>query len=319
MILNKDQILSIVPNSKISSNGKNVKTNCPECGQNEFYISVTKPYNPGQCWRKVKCGYRCNIYSLLKHYDLLREFLKERYGGKYSEKIESFLESTVKEELNLEVEECILPLGYKKLESHEYITERGFGDNLGIEFGITKIDPKYRNYVIFPIAQDGLNVAFVSRSKFKKKFCEENGILRYRNSESSFEKILFGIDDVEKGNVVIIVEGLFDKFAIDRFLKKYGIDNVKCCCTFGAHFSTHHIFRLLSKGVDEVTIMYDSDAIKMIKRTLSDVEYIFKEVNVAWGLKGDPDESSDEELLDSFLNAKSSTAFQYEILESKLK
>jgi DNA primase len=318
MILNKDQLLSIVPNSKLSSNGKNIKTNCPECGQNEFYISLTKPYNPGQCWRKVKCGYKCNIYSLLKHYDLLREFLKERYGGKYSEKIESFLESTVKEELNLEIDECILPLGYKKLESHEYITERGFNDNLGIEFGITKINPKFKNYVIFPIRQNCEIVAYVSRSIFNKDFCEQNQILRYKNSESSFEKILFGIDDVEKGDVVIIVEGLFDKFAIDRFLKKNNL-SAKCCCTFGAHFSTYHIFMLLSKNVENVAIMYDPDAIKMIKRTLSDVEYLFKDVVVAWGLKGDPDESSDEEILDSLLKAKNSTAFQYEILESKLK
>lgn len=319
MILDKDQILSIVPNSKLTSNGKNVKTNCPECGQNEFYISLTKPYNPGQCWRKVKCGYRCNIYSLLKHFDLLKEFLKERYGGKYSEKIESFLESNTKEELNFEIEECVLPLGYKKIDSHKYLTERGFGENSNIEFGITKIDPKFKNYIIFPIYQDGLIVAYVSRSIYNKRFCEENKILRYKNSESYFEKILFGIDDVEKGDVVIIVEGLFDKFAIDRFLERNNIKGFKCCCTFGAHFSVYHIFKLLSKEIDSIVVMYDSDAIKMIKRTLSDVEYLFKNVTVAWGLNGDPDESSDEEILDSLLNAKNSTAFHYEILESKLK
>ena len=74
-----------------------------------------------------------------------------------------------------------------------------------------------------------------------------NVIPKYKNSVTDFSKALYGFDELYH-DVVVLVEGVLDKRAIDR---KVGMP---CVATFGAHISVEQIELLKLKGVKKVCI-----------------------------------------------------------------
>jgi len=273
MKLTKAQLFSIL-DSPVMWKKTDILANCPWCGKREFYVSLDENHL-FNCVRKKNCGETGNIYKLLKklgRFDLTN--FKDNVSN--TQVLSELHQDAFKEEININLQECKLPLGFKRIYNDEYLASRGFKNN---DFndnivGYSRVDSKLQNYVIFVIIQDYKQVAWMGRYKATKKEIKElelkskRKIIRYKNSfGTDFSKILGGHDNLIENvtKTVILVEGLFDKKNIDDKLGLKNNDELKCCFTFKCHVSKEQIYRLNQKGVDNVILLYDSDVLDKVK------------------------------------------------------
>lgn len=239
---------------------------CPLCGkERHFYISKKT-----QMWDCKKCGSEGNIFKLLKYLD--KFYL---LGGKSVQDVEKINSIRHTLEKNIEVVEkeleepkVKLPVGWKVLKnSNAYLIGRGITPELCLRynFGATTLVNKYAGYVIVPIYDNGVVRGFIGR--YGAKVVPE-GKLRYSNSlHTKFSKLLFGYDEITKNTItVILVEGIFDKIAVDKVLNLWNNEEIKCVATFGKKISEEQIKKLELKGISRVILLYDFDAVKDIKK-----------------------------------------------------
>lgn len=291
---------------------------CPFCGkESHFYINkVTQKFD---C---KKCGEVGNIYKLLR-------FLEKTYllGGATIEAVETI--ESVREMLASELEsneltltqlpEIKMPVGWKVLKkSNPYLMSRGITPELckRYEFGTTKMFRKYDNYILIPIRDNGEVRGFIGRYGSKKV---PDGKLRYNNSiGTQFSQLLFGYDEITQNtNTVILVEGVFDKIAVDKVLDLWRNEDIKCVCTFGKKISEEQIAKLKIKGVARVILLYDFDAIKEIKKFGLELENHFV-TDITFTNKKDIDECTNEEALMVFTKLYKPRSFNIDII-GKLK
>jgi len=253
-MIDKQDVISLLSNTKLTADG-NIRANCPWCNKNEFYINVNKSHFPFQCWRKNACGVEGNLFKLLKYLNRL-DLLPEKDNLDISQNLELLVkqERYVSPVELTELPTCLLPVGFKRIYSNEYLESRNFFNFEKYKVGTTSLLQKFRDYVIIVIEQNEKEVAFVSRYTGSDKDC-----VRYKNSVSDFESILFGLDDITNETEVIIVEGIFDKINIDYRLELDKSNKTKCVCTFGAKISDKQIQLLKSKNIKDVILFFDND------------------------------------------------------------
>ena len=291
---------------------------CPFCGiEQHFYINKKT-----QMFDCKKCGEFGNIYKLLRFLDktyLLNGATIENTDTIVS--IRSMLASELESsEVSVtELPEVKMPVGWRVLRnSNPYLLNRGITPELceRYKFGSTKMLRKYDNYVLIPIYDGGKIRGYVGRYGSKRV---PEGKLRYNNSiGTQFAQLLFGYDDItENTATVILVEGIFDKIAVDKVLKLWESEEVKCVCTFGKKISAEQIEKLKVKGVSRVILLYDVDAIKDIKRYSIELENHFV-TSITYTTKKDIDECTAEEALAVFANLKRPREFNVDVI-GKLK
>ena len=296
------------------------KCDCPFCGkESHFYINRLT-----QMWDCKKCWQSGNLYKLLKFLDKLyllggrtvkerealvsvREMLEERVTGDGTEELS-------------EMPEVKLPAGWKVLKNGSpYLDGRGVSaeECRRYEIGSTKIFPKYKNYIIIPIRDDGVIRGFIGRYASKSV---PRDALRYNNSlGTEFARLLFGYDEIVEGKTetVILVEGVFDKIAVDRVLDTWSDDSIKCVATFGKKISDYQISKLVRKQVGSVVLLYDYDAIREIKRYGLELEKFFI-TNITFTTRKDIDECTRDEALEVFNHLQEPHAFAEDVI-GKLK
>lgn len=212
-----------------------------------------------------------------------------------------------------------MPVGWKVLaKSNPYLISRGIKpkDCIRYNIGSTDMFRKYRDYILIPIYDDGKIRGFIGRYGAKRV---PEGRLRYSNSiGTEFSELLFGYDEInDKTDTVIIVEGVFDKFAVDRHLRLWDGDEIKCVCTFGKKISDRQIKKLMLKGVTNVILLYDFDAIREIKKYGLELEKYFV-TSITYTNKKDIDECTHEEALEVFTHLKKPQEFNVDVI-GKLK
>lgn len=281
MKLSKDKLFSILKNP-IMWKSNDVLANCPECDKREFYISLNENH-PFNCVRKKKCGFQGNIYTLLNKLGI-KEESNFKPDVKWSSNVQNTLLDGVEDTINIDLQEIALPLGFRRIYNDSYLNKRGFiKDDYDIyQVGITNLDRSLINYIIFVIYNDFKPVATIGRFKGTKEECELLKKPRYKNSESDFEKILGGYDELEKDvtETVILVEGLFDAKNIIDLLDLKNNSSTKCCYTFKCHVSDAQLYKLQLKGIKKILLMYDSDVLDKIKETAMQLSKHF-EVQIA--------------------------------------
>lgn len=320
MKLTLDELKGLISINGLDRRKENAIGKCPSCNEDEFGISLSDNHRFG-CYRKKACGFSGNIFTLLRYLGKSIEEVKP--GFEIRARLENKLQIEQEEKLSLELEDCAMPLGWKRVMDHWYLNERGFEpkDYERFEVGVTKLDSRFREMVIFKVPQNGSNKAYIARSTKSKKEIEsinkqlkQEGskakVLRYKNSESEYGKLLFGIEEcTEKTHTVIIVEGLLDKVNTDRQLKLTEQEEIKCVCSFKCGCSGEQILLLQQLGVDTIVLLYDPDVIKDIKKAAFDLENYFN-VFVGYDEMGrDPGDMLEEDFEEVFKNLKTPTEF----------
>jgi DNA primase len=187
-----------------------------------------------------------------------------------------------------------LPDFYKRTFSHPYLKGRGFtyDDYDYFAVGTTgKLNRRFNDYVIFPVIDGGDVVGYVARHILSKseidahnrraKVSGDYRIQRFCNStENDFVKLLYNYDAVREGETetVILCEGIFDVVALVRKLDLYDNPRIAAVATFGKKISQTQIYKLQTKGVSNIVVGYDGDAVDATKQTASELSRYFEEL-----------------------------------------
>ena len=277
-ISDEDLRNEVLINPKYNPRTNQYTCTCNFCGK-ESHMYVDKTSQLFDCKR---CGESGNIYKLLRYVDKL--YLLQGATVTVRETIES-VRSLLAEEREQEQEDTIpelpvihMPVGWRVLTAgNAYLQVRGVSAEEAVryEIGATRMFKKYRNYILIPIRDGGAVRGFIGRYAARRV---PEGQLRYNNSVGTeFGSLLFGYDEIVAGatTTVILVEGVFDKISVDRFLGLWTAPEVKCVATFGKKISAVQINKLVTKQVRRVILLYDFDAVKDIKRYGLELEKFF--------------------------------------------
>jgi hypothetical protein len=239
---------------------------CPDCGRNDkFAILFGDKGGVSHCFY---CSTAYPLFRLLKNIGR-EDLLDKQYEHKENITLAPLNQLNVSDD-NLTAE---LPIGYRRIKFDQYLSDRGFTEDQYDRFGVglSDLDPRVHDKLIFTIYQKGKLAGWMARSRNSKEWhkenlrkCKELGhplVLRYRNSENDFSKMLGGLDEItEETHTVILVEGLMDKANIDRMMGLYNHPSVKCCFTFGSDLSSSQA-NLIPSTVETVVLMYDDGTI----------------------------------------------------------
>lgn len=248
---------------------------CDECGKSDkFAILFTKDSGIVHCF---KCSHITSLFNYLKNTN--RSHLIERNSVSVKDEIKS-LDEDIEEKEQIEQQEIDKPRGFKRVYFDEYLEERGFTEE---QYNLFKVgqstDLRFVDHIVFLIYNNNKLVSWLARSRKSYEWHKKNLkdfkdrkaklVLRYYNSEGTeFSNILGGYDEIIEGetDTVILVEGITDKANVDRKLDLYSKSDMKCCFTFGHNFSENQAKLLKRKGVKNLIMMYDPDALKEIEK-----------------------------------------------------
>lgn len=307
------ELKSLLTNPKMGSKNHYV-CDCPFCGkERHFYISRST-----QLWDCKKCGEEGNIVRLLSHLGKL--FMLGQFKSIERGKIKSlseFVEDDYEEKIEtLDVKSCKPPIGFKRIESDEYLLSRKMklSNFSKFKIGYTKLVPSLKNYIIFLIEEDGECKGYISR--YTKPIPKGSKKLRYNNAKNvNFSHLLFGYDEITKNTeTVIVVEGLFDKITLDNFLGLDEDESVKCVATFGKKISKFQVLKLQSKNVKNVVLIYDYDAIKEMKKYSIILDNYFN-VKIGFTFSKDINDSNRKEVFEIFDRLKNPIEFNKKIVK----
>lgn len=339
----QEVIESLISDAKVDHKGENLYGTCPECGGNEFGISLGDNHLY-RCFRGKQCGIVGNIYTLLKlvgRTELIkdRDFYKETDVFKPLEKRSLSFSSEPEEQE--ELPNLKMPVGWRQVSSHPYLEGRGFTEAqfAKYEVGTTRLAKKFKNFVIFAIRQ-GFNIkGYVARNLLDKETIDaktkevkewnkanpelEPRIppLRYSNSaETDFSKIVYGIDEVVDGitKTIIIVEGLFDKINLEIICPELFEDKeIVVVCTWGKKVSPTQQKIIKEKELQKAILLYDPDAINDSKRYGSELKYCVSEVEVGYLDEKDPGDLTADEFYEVMMNLETPEQFSQNRLQKK--
>jgi 5S rRNA maturation endonuclease (ribonuclease M5) len=247
---------------------------CVFCGK-ESHMYISRKTQLFDC---KKCGTTGSIYKILKHLDKL--YLLGDKTIQDTDTIRSVRQIQDEESVDkkqVDLPHVNMPLGFSICIDDEYLLSRGISNKDCVRYNIgkTKLVSRYKDYILFPIYNNEDLKGYLGR--YANKVVPDDK-LRYNNSlHTDFASLLYGYDNIVIGKTttVIIVEGVFDLFNVDKSLKLYDSPEVKCICTFGKKISDNQIQMLIDKNISNVIISWDFDAIKEIKRYSIELEYYF--------------------------------------------
>jgi len=265
-----------------------VNIQCPFCDDHSNHLGIAIDTKKVHCWR---CG-KHSLFDLIKEIDGIYSshhvyrVLKE-FKGDINDII---VKSTVKENklastfnFPKEFSKKFPPIAIDYLKSRNFVPVEYYINKYDLYWGGSIVGNfKYR--IIFPVKVNGSIVSFVGR--------DVTDILepRYKNcpkvlSTIAIENTFFNVDNCF-GNKVILVEGPFDVMRIGD----------GCIGSFGIQLSDSQI-KFLSSNYDEVTIVFDSDAIEVAKFVANQIGPFLNKVRVIHLEKGfDPATLPDEDI-----------------------
>lgn len=312
-VISDSDLRELIKIEKSTHTGQYIAT-CPFCGkEGHFYINKVT-----QVWDCKRCGESGNIYKLLRFFDKL--YLVQGTSVEVRETIRGLREVEEAEEETLtQLPEISMPVGWKPFSKpNAYLQGRGVTLSIAqrYEMGETRMLSKFKNYILIPIRDEGRICGFIGRYADKHV---PDGKLRYNNSVGTqFAQLLFGYDEItDNTKTVVLVEGVFDKIAVDRYLHLWNDELVRCCCTFGKKISSAQILKLKQKKIRRVVLLYDFDAVKEMKKygIILNQDFI---TDIVFTTKKDIDECTPEEAIAVFERTYKPDDFNVDVI-GKLK
>lgn len=253
---------------------------CPFCGgrYDKFGVLLLEEGGVFNCFRCEKKGSLFQLLTKLRRLDLVLD--RENDNFTYQDKLESFLKLGDLEEKDLTIKPVKGPLGFRTINFDPYLESRGWREKDYSKFnvGISKIEQRFKEKILFLLKEEGEVVGYLARSKKSKEWHKNNLkksklgleplVLRYDNSkDTEFERVVGGIDDIVEGETktVIVVEGIMDKQNTDKVLQLDSSPEIRCVFMFGCHLSDVQMYKLLKRGVENVILMFDKETIQQTK------------------------------------------------------
>ncbi len=305
---------------------------CPFCGHDGFKYGIYVGNNVGKKRFGMSNCYHCNRrYGSLK--DTLKALGREDLIPKETAELddsETDISALFEESLDDKLVTISMPKGYKRTYKNSYLKSRGWvmddyeyfpvGTNRGIE-------REFEDYIILEVRDNGQIVGFVARSTWSKEEIDSYNarhhykIRRYKNSDEStgngFSKMLYNYDAIEPmvTHSVILCEGPFDVVGLNRKLELYDNKHIVPVATFGKKISQEQMYKLQSKGVEQIVIGYDNDAKETTSRIAMELDKYFDVLiaDIPDGVGKDWDEMDVEDIYDVFaFNLKTIREFNLE-------
>jgi DNA primase len=326
-------LIDLIPNGR-KSGEDHVRGGCPICGEEDkFYINFNKALERDENTGFFVPSYQCfkgdhkggSIFDLLKITNNLNLLNLKRTIPDNKDSFQIINIDSMSEIDDCKIMDSNLKLDFntEEIGTHPFLNNRGWRAKEFAKYEVLVSKDKYRDYVFIGIKQRGNTVAYLGRSTKDAEYIKahntkvkESGegfvIQKFRNSWGvDFSKILGGLDDITpKTHTLIVVEGIFDKVAVDNKLNLEKNDFFKCVFTFGKSFKKYQI-NIVKKftNVKNIIIFYDGDAVESSKKTAKMICNEFNSVKIALLENGDPDESSTEEVKLALRNAKKQEEF----------
>ena len=272
-------------------------TDCPFCGKERHFGINFEPSRGNLSFNCYVCGESGATSKLLKHVgrtDILQ------FGRSVADEIEELNDPD--QELDVIAPTVLPPYGFTPITYSPYLESRGFEpwQYPLYSCGYAPNSYLFKDYVIWLVKERGEVKGYVARSVWTKESIDEYNAwakatgsmkhLRYRNDETGFGKLLFGMDELDDPmvNTVILVEGITDKANVDRMFRLHQHPHMKCCATFGKKISKAQIYKLHERGITNIILMFDADALAAMKEVAFAMDIEFQWVRCAVVLNGDP-------------------------------
>jgi hypothetical protein len=326
MRLTYEKVCKLLSVNGISNDKKYVYADCPVCGKPEFWMLFLEDNQPCGCSRGSKCGWRGNIFTLIKLLNKShRDFFGDREIDVFGNLKDIRLDVIESDERDYsQLPEINSPILWKRVYDHPYLRDRHFTDDQfkKYEVGVSVVNP---DYVTFLVRQNGRLTGYISRSIKSKEWIDQQkklgkDYLRYDNSGSDFSKMLYGLDEIVDGgtHTVILVEGVFSKTKTDDNLMLDYSDDVKCVATFGSKLSYYQIDLLNSRGVKNLVFWFEADVLNKIKPILSEAALYFN-VKASYLYGVDPNDIDRDEAIQLWNNSVNFVQFNMNFIQPKIK
>lgn len=245
---------------------------CPKCQRfDKFGIKLDGGYGVVHCFHDDYVELLSIYLESIGRGDLLEE------GSVFS--LSSKLKKINIDIVKTELPEFQLPIGFREVDDDQYLNSRNF---LLQHYNLFRPgycdDPLLKNYIIYQDFQFGRRVGWQARSKYSKEWHKKNLenyklkksrlVLRYIDASGmDTSKILGGCDDItNQTEVLILVEGRFDKTGIDKKLSLYENNDIRCCFTFGNKISDSQVEIIRQfKSIKLIYLLYDEGTISQVK------------------------------------------------------
>lgn len=288
----------------IELKGGNLFADCPNCGKAKSHFNISMSTGEFHCYR---CGWGGDFEKFVKHFKGKRvnmgEVVEEYTSNISLAMLQSIYnqEESVKEMFFdwMENTESISHPKRKCQKARDYLVSRGvtlsFAQEQELRVGL---EGKYDNMVIIPIKQDGKVVNFVAR-RFEGIGRRYDGP---HNEEAIVNKshLLYNFDNMLQSNWVIMVEGIFDAFAL--MLKQLPV-----VALMGKEIASEQI--RLTMRWNKVIVLLDGGFTRDGLKVAKSLEGLIDEVYVATMPEGTDPSDSPELAVEAVENAMSLNCF----------
>lgn len=272
--------------------GDNLFCDCPFCGKSKQHFNISTLTGEFHCYRCGRGGDFSRFVKFFKGKKASVSKITEEYTSNISLATLASIyqqEESVKE-LLFEWKSNTLPLIHKKLKcqrAQEYLLSRNIPLDFAIEHDIrVGIDGKYDNMLIIPVFFNQQVVNFVAR-RFHGVGRRYDGP---HNDEAIMNKshILYNFDATKNLESVVLVEGVFDAFAL--MLKE-----VPVVALMGKEISSEQV--KLTMCWSRVIVLLDGGFLKDGLKVAHSMEGLVDDVQVAVMPEGiDPSDSPETAL-----------------------
>lgn len=317
--INKNRVIEQLDLRSFGQKGwmRSSSCSCPECGKSDKFGIKFEKFSGS-----VHCFYDDFSESIVKYLKRIgRSDLVDEDGTVSLDfKVKVFDKVVTEKE---ELSERSLPILFEEVKSDKYLDNRNFLLQHYKLFrpGYCK-DPSLREYIIFQLFQFGKRVGWQARSKYSKEWHKENlenykkGLcslkLRYKDAPGmDTSKILGGCDHItDKTNILILVEGMFDKTGVDKKLSLYNDESIRCCFTFGNKLSEGQVEVIKSfKSIGLIYLLYDKGTIQQVKRIALELSKNYTVQAAVMGGEDDPGDASVDDICLTMENSVSAIEF----------
>jgi len=286
---------------------------------------TSKGVNASWMWQCKKCSRSGKLFKLLSQLGVEADLAQDRTTDIFKFKRKTF----DRKPDHIDLPTAKLPIGFEQIDYHRYLHDRNFEPWQYDRYRVGMSEVELRNRLIFPIYMYGKPRAYLSRSMVTKlrikkindrrKRLGKRKYLRYDNSHHDFGRLLGGFDEIDGDTQgIILVEGIFDKAAVDRVFQLQNKSYWKCLCTFGKDFSHYQHILLKEANIEHIVFLRDPDAFADVREQSLSLMTQYENVEVAYTRNGDPDEIDPEELRFIFENRDSAFGFSLQKLNKRI-